>query len=359
MRTETTCFSLICDPTIASQSSISQSGRGRLGTCPGITIASTGSYVPDAVVTNDDLAALGCDSDWIIKRTGISERRKAALGQAASDLAYEAIQTCLKSANVAANEVDLLVCATMTPDFLSPSTACILQRRLNCIAPAFDINAACAGFMYALITAAQYVRSGMARNALVVGTEVMSRTVDRSDIKTYPLFGDGAGVALLQPNHSRDELGSGILSFTLGSQGDIDALCIPGGGSREPFTPDTLASGRQYLKMDGRAVFVWAVRVVADSIHDVLAASNKTAADVDLVVLHQANIRIVDAAVSSFRFPKEKVFVNLNKYGNTSAASIPLALDDANRQGLIKRGDLVLMCGFGAGLTWGTALIRW
>jgi 3-oxoacyl-[acyl-carrier-protein] synthase-3 len=322
-------------------------------------MAATGAYVPPQIVTNDDLSVLGCDSEWIIKRTGISERRRATEDQAASDLAYEAILSCLKQADVAPNEIDLLICATMTPDFNTPSTACLLQRRLECIAPAFDLNAACAGFMYALITGANFVRTGFARNAIVVGSEIMSRTVDTEDIKTYPLFGDGAGAVLLQPDCRADGPPKGILSFTLGSEGDSQALCIPGGGSREPLNIQSLEKKRQYLQMDGRNVFIWAVRIVADSIQDVLSASGLTAADIDCVILHQANIRIVDAAVSSFDIPKEKVFVNLDKYGNTSAASIPLALDDAHRQGAVHEGDLVLMCGFGAGLTWGTALVRW
>jgi 3-oxoacyl-[acyl-carrier-protein] synthase III len=346
-------------PNAAQQSVLGPSGRSRMGSCPGIRVAGTGSYVPDRIVSNEDLAALGCDSEWIVKRTGIRERRKAASAQASSDLAFEAIRSCLDQANVSHSDVDLLICATMTPDFATPSTACILQRRLNCIAPAFDLNAACAGFMYAMVTGAQYVRSGMARNALIVGTEVMSRTVNQDDIKTYPLFGDGAGAILLQPDEPGDKVASGLISYTLGSEGDIGALNIPCGGSREPMTQESLALGRQFLHMDGRSVFVWAVRVVADSINDVLSAANISASNLDCILMHQANIRIVDAAVRSFGISKDKVFVNLDKYGNTSAASIPLALDDAYRQGLIRRGDLVMLCGFGAGLSWGTALVRW
>ena len=347
------------ESTIAVESSLSQSGRGRIGTCLGVTIAATGSYVPDQVVTNEDLAALGCDSDWIVKRTGIHQRRKAGKDQASSDLAYEAALKCLSSAGVKPSEVDLVICATMTPDHITPSTACLLQKRLGCIAPAFDVSAACSGFMYALVTGAQFVRSGSTRNALIVGCEVMSHTVNTQDIKTYPLFGDGAGAALLQPCSSVQTETTGLISFTLGSEGETNALCIPAGGSREPTTLESLSRGRQYLSMDGRTVFKWAVRIVADSSRDVLAAAGLTSADVDLVILHQANIRIIDAAISHFDIPRERVFVNLDKYGNTSAASIPMALDDANRQGLIRRGDIVLLCGFGAGLSWGTCLLRW
>jgi 3-oxoacyl-[acyl-carrier-protein] synthase-3 len=338
--------------------SISQSGRGRMGSCPGVLVAGTGSYVPDLVVTNEDLASLGCDSEWIVQRTGIRERRVASPDQATSDLAYEAIVRCLRQSGTDARDVDLLICATMTPDFATPSTACLLQQRLGCIAPAFDVNAACAGFMVAFITAAQYVRTGLAKNAIVVGSEVMSRTVDRTDIKTYPLFGDGAGAVLLQPSATADGE-SGILSFTLGSEGNAEALCIPGGGSREPISQSMLDQSRQFLKMDGRSVFIWAVRVVEDSIRDVLTAANVKPSEISAIILHQANIRIIDAAIKSLDVPKDRVFVNLDRYGNTSAASIPLVLDDAYQQGAIHKGDLVLLCGFGAGLTWGTSLIRW
>ncbi len=346
-------------PIIVAENALSQSGRSRVGTCPEVTIAATGSYVPDQIITNEDLAALGCDSDWIVQRTGIHQRRKASQDQASSDLAYEAAVRCLRNADIEPGEVDLVICATMTPDHVSPSTACLLQRRLGCIAPAFDVSAACSGFMFALVTGAQFVRNGTARNALIVGCEVMSRTVDTHDIKTYPLFGDGAGAALLQAGPWNSKETSGLIRFTLGSEGDTNALCIPAGGSREPITVDSLNRGRQYLAMDGRTVFKWAVRIVADSSRDVLAAAGLSPDDVDLVILHQANIRIIDAAVSHFGMEREKVFVNLDKYGNTSAASIPMALDDANRQGLLKRGDIVLLCGFGAGLSWGTALLRW
>jgi 3-oxoacyl-[acyl-carrier-protein] synthase III len=322
-------------------------------------IAATGSYVPSQIVTNEDLASLGCDSDWIVQRTGIHQRRKASDEQATSDLAYQAALRCLESADVEPSEVDLVICATMTPDHVTPSTACLIQQRLGCIAPAFDVSAACSGFMYALITGAQFVRSGSASNALIVGSEVMSRTVDSRDIKTYPLFGDGAGAALLQACPSLDNKTTGLIRFSLGSEGDTHSLCVRAGGSREPITANSLENGRQYLTMDGRTVFKWAVRIVADSSRDVLAAAGLTPTDVDLVILHQANIRIIDAAVDHFGISRDKVFVNLDKYGNTSAASIPMALDDANRQGLLSRGDIVLLCGFGAGLSWGTALLRW
>lgn len=369
-QTECGCEDSRCVPDASSDparsnpvSNRSRSGRGRISACPGIRVAATGSYTPEQIVTNEDLAALGCDSDWIVQRTGIQQRRKAADAEATSDLAYRAARNCLDSAGVQPSEVDLIVCATITPDFMTPSTACLLQSRLGCVAPAFDVNAACAGFMVGMVTAAQFVRTGAARNALVVGSEVMSRTVDASDVKTYPLFGDGAGAALLQPIEpdagTDGKPGNGLIRFTLGSEGDPNALCIPGGGSREPLSAETIAAGRQYLQMDGRSVFKWAVRIVEDSLNDVLADAGVSASDIDLVILHQANIRILDAAIGHFAIPRERMFVNLDRFGNTSAASIPLALDQAVKAGRLQRGNLVLLCGFGAGLSWGTCLLRW
>lgn len=356
-----------------------ESGRSRCGAAIPFVIQGTGSYVPDRIVSNDDLAHLGCDSDWIIQRTGIRERRWASVDQATSDLAYEAAIRCLRQAAVDPSDVDLIVVATITPDHMTPSTACLLQQRLGCIAPAMDMNAACSGFMYALVTGGQFVRNGLARNALIVGSEVMSRTINPADPKTLPLFGDGAGAVLLQAvphseTHamvlgsdatavSSSELASdarpGILAFTLGSEGMLQALCIPAGGSREPLTAPGIDSGRQYMQMDGRAVFKWAVRCVADSCRDVLIAAGLGVDDVDWVVLHQANVRIIDAALADFGLPADRVIMNLDRFGNTSAASIPLALDEAHRDGRLQRGDIILMCGFGAGLTWGTALVRW
>jgi 3-oxoacyl-[acyl-carrier-protein] synthase-3 len=327
-----------------------------MGRLTGIEIAATGSYVPECIVANEDLSALGCDSDWIVQRTGILERRKAAPNQASSDLALKAAQACLERANVSASEVDLILVATITPDHATPSTACHLQQQLGCVAPAMDINAACAGFMYALVTAGQFVNSGASQCALVVGAEVMSRTVNPADKKTYPLFGDGAGAVLLRPTK---DLSLGMVSYALGAEGcGGQMLCIPSGGSRLPLTSEALDAGEHYLKMEGRSVFKWAVRVVADSTRDCLAHAGLTMDQLDLLILHQANVRIIDSAVSDFEIPREKVFVNLDRYGNTSAASIPLALDEAMTSGQLRRGDRVLLCGFGAGLAWGTSILQ-
>jgi 3-oxoacyl-[acyl-carrier-protein] synthase-3 len=331
------------------------SGRSRLATLTGFQVAASGAYVPESIVANDDLSELGCDSDWIVQRTGILERRKAAPDQATSDLAIEAAERCFESSGVSPRDIDLILVATITPDHAAPSTACIVQRHFGCLAPAMDLNAACAGFMYGLVTGAQFLASGAARNVLVIGSEVMSRTINPRDVKTYPLFGDGAGAVLLQ---NADET-KGLLSYTLGAEGEGgDSLCIPSGGSRLPLTEQNISAGKHYLTMEGRTVFKWAVRVVADSCRDCLAHAGLTVDDLDLMILHQANVRIIDSAVADFGIPREKVFVNLEKYGNTSAASIPLALSEAITAGQVKPGDKVLLCGFGAGLAWGTAVLQ-
>jgi 3-oxoacyl-[acyl-carrier-protein] synthase-3 len=348
--------------------------RGRMGKLKGVRVAGTGSYVPERIVTNEDLAALGCDSDWIVRRTGIRQRRHAEREQATSDLCYEAALRCLENAEVSIDEIDLILVATITPDHPTPSTACHLQRRLGAVAPAMDVGAACAGFMYALVTGAQFVSNGNARNVLVIGADLMSRTVDPEDKKTYPLFGDAAGAALLVPANAdgcqssdgesdSSDSGSqtdGLLAYQLGSEGcGGEMLCIPAGGSRTPIASGTDPAASRYLQMDGRGVFKWAVRIFDESAKDVLNAANVSSDQLGLVVLHQANQRIIDSAVSDLNVSPEKVFVNLDKYGNTSGASIPLALDEAAREGRLKEGDLLLLCGFGAGLAWGTALLRW
>ncbi len=331
--------------------------RGRMGQLLGVRMAATGSYVPEQIVTNEDLDALGCDSEWIVRRTGIRERRKAADDQATSDMAYEAALRCMQEAGVTADQIDLIVVATMTPDHPTPSAACHLQRRLGAIAPAMDVNAACAGFMYGLVTGAQFVASGSSRCVLVVGVDLMSRTIDPADKKTYPLFGDAAGAAILVPDAPE---AAGILSYQLGSEGcGGEMLCIPAGGSRKALSPEAWAAGEQYLQMDGRNVFKWAVRLIAESSNDVLHDAGLEAQQLSLVVLHQANQRIIDSAVSDLAVNADCVFVNLDRYGNTSGASIPLALDEAIRGGKLQRGDYVLLCGFGSGLAWGTAVLRW
>lgn len=332
------------------------SGRSRLGRLMGLRFAGVGSYVPETIVPNEALADLGCDSEWIRRRTGILQRRQAAPDQATSDLALQAAQRCLENAGASVADIDLIVVATMTSDHVTPSTSCLVQQGLGCIAPAIDISAACSGFMYALVTAGQFVRSGCSNCALVIGAEVMSRIVNPADVKTYPLFGDGAGAVLLRPT---DDMSKGLESFTLGAEGSGGRmLCVPAGGSRQALNAQLLQDGAQYLQMEGRAVFKWAVNVVAESARDCMAHAKISVDDLDCVILHQANSRIIDAAVNDFQMDPSKVFVNLDRYGNTSAASIPLALDEALASGKLPSGGKALLCGFGAGLTWGTAVVQ-
>lgn len=329
----------------------------RTQTLLGVQIVGTGGYVPENVVTNADLeASVGADSDWIERRSGVLERRHAVEGQATSDLACEAARRAFKNAGVDPAEVDLLVVGTFTPDYLCPSTACLVQDKLGLDVPAFDVSAACSGFLYAMVTAAQYVATGNSQMALVIGADVNSRIVDPNEKKIFPLFGDGAGAVLIAKGDDHQ----GLLCYQMGADGSGGSMLeMPAGGSKTPLDAQGIANGAQYLQMDGRNVFKWAVRVVEDTVKLVLDKSGLTADEVSLFCFHQANIRILNHAVEALGIPQEKVFNNLCKYGNTSAASVPLALDEAARAGRINKGDVVLMCGFGAGLTWGTGLFRW
>lgn len=323
----------------------------------GIRVVGTGKYVPDMVVGNDHLhARLGFDSDWIVKRTGILERRHAAPHQATSDLCVEAANDLFAKTGRSAADCDLLVVGTFTPDMSFPSTACLVQDRLSLIGPAIEVEAACAGFMYALITAAAYVKAGLSDRALVIGGDTNSRVLNPDDIKTYPLFGDGAGAVFVEKGRPDQ----GILAYSMGSDGSGGPLlqreiC----GSRKPPTAEELAEGKHFMYMDGRAVFRWAVDILCDTIQDVLQAAGLTTADVDLYVAHQANIRIINAAIDVLHIPRSNVFNNLEKYGNTSAGSIPIALDEAAAEGRLRAGQTVLLSGFGAGLAWGTAVMKW
>jgi 3-oxoacyl-[acyl-carrier-protein] synthase III len=330
--------------------------RPRCRRLPGVRILSTGSYVPDAIVTNDHLQhRFGFSSEWIVKRTGIRERRHALPHQATSDLCAEAARRCIDRAAINPAEIDLLVLATFTPDMSFPSTACLVQDQMGLNCPAIELEAACAGFMYALITGAAYILSGASDLALIIGGDCNSRILNPTDLKTYPLFGDGAGAVLL----ARGRPEQGLLSYSLGSDGGGgDMLSRPAGGSRLPPTPELLAKGMHYMYMDGRGVFRWAVAILCDTIQDVLDAGRFQPQDVKLYVPHQANIRIINAAVDVLKIPRNRVYCNLDRYGNTSAGSVPLALDEAMAEERLKPGDLVMLSGFGAGLAWGTALIR-
>ncbi len=323
----------------------------------GIQVLGTGSYVPERVVTNEDLRdQYGFEPEWIVNRTGIHERRFAAPHQATSDLCIHAAQRCLQAAECDPGDVDLLIIGTMTPDMSFPSTACLVQDRLKLTCPAFDLQAACAGFNYALITASQFVAAGTSRRALVIGGDTNSRVINPRDPKSFPLFGDGAGATLIGPGTAEQ----GMIAYQFGADGSGgDLLNRPACGSRLPASVEALDKGLQYLTMDGRAVFKWAVRMLADSTQAVLNKAGCTVQDVRWFIPHQANIRIIHAATDVLGIDRDSVFKNLDRYGNTSGGSIPIALDELVRAGHVRRGDLLLTSGFGAGLTWGTALWRW
>jgi 3-oxoacyl-[acyl-carrier-protein] synthase-3 len=323
----------------------------------GVQVVSCGSYVPENIVTNEDLQArYGYDPEWISQRTGILARRYARPDQATSDLCTEAARRAIRNARVNPDDIDLVIVGTFTPDFLAPSTACLVQENLGLDAPALDVHAACAGFMYALVTAAQYVATGNSKLALVIGGDCNSRIVNPADIRVAPLFGDGAGAVLL----AAGEPHQGLICYQTGADGGgASLLDRAAGGTRKPITHADIDAGLQYLRMDGRNVFKWAVHLVTDTIELVLNKSGMSTHDVGLYLLHQANIRIISAAMEQLGVPDDKVFNNLQKYGNTSGGSIPIALDEAFQAGRINRGDTLLLSGFGAGLTWGTALLRW
>jgi 3-oxoacyl-[acyl-carrier-protein] synthase III len=338
-----------------------QNGRtlvsDRTNSLLGVQIISSGSYVPELVISNEQLRIeRGFDPDWIQQRTGILSRRHAPQNLATSDMAVEAAKVAIERANVDPADIDLLLVGTFTPDYCCPSTACLVQDRLGLDCPAVDLQAACSGFMYSMVTGSQFVATGNSKLALIIGADCNSRIVDQSDRTIAPLFGDGAGAVLM----TRGSATQGLICYQLGSDGSGGPLLqCTAGGTREPNTPEDIASGNHLLQMDGRSVFKWAVRVVQESIELVLEKSGMSAGDVSLFLIHQANIRIVDAAMEKLGIPASKVAVNLDQYGNTSAGSIPICLDEAQQAGRIKPGDVLLMCGFGGGLTWGTALYRW
>ncbi len=320
-------------------------------------IVGTGSYVPAKIVTNADLERMVATSDeWIRERTGIRERRVADTGEACSDLAVIASERALKSAGIAAGDLDMILLATCTGDQPLPATACLVQHRLGAArAAACDLGAACCGFVYALSIADAYVRTGL-RHVLVVGSEVMSAITDWTERNTCVLFGDGAGAAVVAAGEGE----RGILSTHLHSDGSLcDLIAVPGGGVRNPPSEKVLAERMQYIKMKGNETFKVAVRMLEETARETLAANNLTVDDLDLYVPHQANVRIIKAVAERLKLPPEKVMLNLDRYGNTSAASIPIALDEAVGEGRIKEGSVVMLGAFGAGLTWASALIRW
>jgi 3-oxoacyl-[acyl-carrier-protein] synthase III len=329
--------------------------RSPLRKLTGVQIVGTGSFLPDNVVTNEALASLGCDAEWIIQRTGIRERRHAPPEMSTSDMAVAAAEKCLAAAGVPRSEIDCLVLGTLSPDYLVPATAPAVQDRLGLSCAAMDVSAACAGFMYALVTGMQYVASGCSKYALVIGADTNSRVMNPEDKKTFPLFGDGAGAVLLTKGSAQQ----GLLAYTLGADGSgAELLVRPGGGARLPCVR-LEDSNSLYVRMYGRPVFKWAVRLLEDSSLEVLKAAGYSTDDVDLWLWHQANVRILDAAAEVLDLDRSKVVMHLDRYGNTSAGSVPIAIDESLRAGRFGSGDLLLMCGFGGGLSWGTALMRW
>jgi len=321
-------------------------------------IIGTGSFLPDRILTNQDLEKMVDTSDeWITTRTGINERRIADENTATSDLATKAAQNALLKAGLEASQIDLIIVSTITPDMNFPSTACIVQRNIKAYnAVAFDLSAACTGFIYAVVTANQFISTGLYKNILVIGAETLSKFVDWQDRNTCVLFGDGAGAVVM----SRVKDGYGVLSQYLGADGTGgDALAIDAGGSRLPASFETLSRKMHYIRMDGNEVFKFAVRVMASAAEEAVRIAGLEKSDVDYLIPHQANIRIIEAARKRMGLSEDRVYVNLSKYGNMSAASIPVALDEAVNSGAIKAGDNVILVGFGAGLTWGSCLLKW
>ncbi len=319
-------------------------------------IIGTGSSVPETVLSNSDLEKMVDTSDeWITSRTGIKERRIADEDTAASDVAYGAAEKALQAAGVSPQQLDVIIVGTITPDFLFPSTGCVLQSLLGAKnAYAFDLMAGCSGFLYTLHVAEGIIKSGGAEKILAIGVDTLSKVTDFEDRSTCILFGDGAGAAVLTAS---DE--PGILSSILSSDGnDWDLLYVPAGGSRTPIDEEVLKSREQYIKMKGNDVFKVAVKSIESATINAIKEADLEPEDIDLFVPHQANQRILEAVRKRLNFPEEKVFVNLDRYGNTSGASVPLALDEAIRQGRVKEGNLVLFAAFGAGFTWGASVVR-
>jgi 3-oxoacyl-[acyl-carrier-protein] synthase III len=322
------------------------------------SIAAVGSYVPKRVLTNAELEKMVDTSDeWIVSRTGIKERRIAAPGEFTSDLATQAALLAMQRAQVTADEIDLLIVATITPDLVFPSTACLVQEKMGAHrAAAFDIEAACSGFIFGLEIAQQFIMSRTYNTVLVIGAEKLSSIIDWQDRNTCVLFGDGAGAAILQNRPNTH----GLLTTVMGSDGrKADLLSMPGGGSRCPATAESVAARLHYLRMEGKETFKSAVQAMTTAGREALRRCELDISQIKCVIPHQANRRIVDAVGERLGVKPEQVFVNLDKYGNTSAASVAIALDEAVQSGRIDRGDLILLVVFGAGLTWGAAVIEW
>lgn len=323
-----------------------------------VGIIGVGSYLPEKIMTNKDLEKIVDTSDeWIVDRTGIKERRIVDAGVATSDLGALAAKEALLNAGVTADEIDLIIVATATPDMFFPSTACLVQNLINATkAAAFDLSAGCSGFAYGLVVGSQFIQTGLYKKVLVIGAETMSKVLDWTDRNTCVLFGDGAGAVVL----SEVPEGYGILGMELGSDGSGgDLLNMPAGGSRNPATAETVAQRMHTLQMSGSDVFKFAIKVMGEAAVKALDNAGLAPEDVDCFVPHQANIRIIQSAAKRLKLPMEKVVVNVDKYGNTSSGSIPIALNEAIKDGKINNNDIVVLVGFGAGLTWASCVMKW
>ncbi len=321
-------------------------------------IVSTGAYVPEIIMSNSDLEKMVDTSDeWITERTGIKERRIASKEQAASDLAYEASKIAIERAGIVPEDIDLIIVATISGDMPFPSTACFLQEKLGAInAAGFDVNATCSGFLYALHIADGFIKSNLHKRILVVGSEALSKVTDWEDRTTCVLFGDGAGAVIVEPSANE----RGIISTHINSDGRLwELINLPGGGSRNPASTETINKRLHYIKMKGNETFKVAVRTLEDLVVKTLEENNLDSSQLDLLIPHQANMRIIQATADRLKIPLERVVVNLQQYGNTSAASIPIALHEAVVSDRIKEGDYILLEAFGGGLTWASALIKW
>jgi 3-oxoacyl-[acyl-carrier-protein] synthase-3 len=320
--------------------------------------AGIGYYIPEIVLTNADFEKMVDTSDeWIVTRTGIRERRIAKPEEATSDLAIEAAHMAMADAGVTARDIDLILVGTATPDMPFPATACIIQDRIGAKdAAALDITAACSGFVYGVAIVQSMIAMGKVRRALVIGVETLSRILDYTDRTTCVLFGDGAGAVIMEAC----ERGNGVLSTYMKSDGSYaELLYLPGGGSRRPLTEERLKNREQYVKMKGDGLFKYAVKAMVEASEAALAKAGLTSADIDFLIPHQANLRIIDGVLTRLHVPESKAIVNIDRVGNTSSASIPIALCEARDRGLIKRGDIILMVAFGGGLTWGAVLLKY
>jgi len=322
------------------------------------SITGIGSYLPNKVLTNYDLEKMvDTSNDWIIQRTGIKERRIVENGVTTSDLATQASLRAMEDAGVSPKDLDMIITSTITPDHIFPSTSCYIQQKIGATrACAFDILAACAGFIYAMSIGQNFINSGAMKTVLVVGAECLSKITDYTDRATCVLFGDGAGAVIIQRNPVKHE----ILSSSLAADGsEADVLIMPGGGARNPASLESIQQRLHYIQFKGKEVFKLAINNITNLILETTKENGLTLDDIDLIIPHQSNLRIIEATMEKLGLPMEKAFVNIDKYGNTSSASVPIAIDEARKDGRLRKGNIVMLVAFGGGLTWGSSLIRW